>query len=209
MTVVRALLAGRRLEGLQAADLSEAMRGIDGAWRSCWGGHRHQLDVLHRGGPQKPGSSSSSAPRPRAPPRLRQKIGTDYSRPAPPPRPVELRLLLRPQAHVHGDRGGAGPAAARQGASEIVLGLCGSFLTAEGERELLDAARQKEYADAITEFASEGLRTIGIAYRDLEGPVARHGPEAVERDLTLVAIVGIKDPVRAEVPQRGTSRKTP
>lgn len=62
----------------------------------------------------------------------------------------------------------------------------------------------------------QALRTIGIAYRDidhlsnasrssnnagnLKGICEKMKEEELEKDLTLIAIVGIKDPVRKEVP---------
>eukprot|EP00741_Cyanophora_paradoxa_P000940 tig00000448_g908.t1 len=147
MTVVRALLAGRRLEGLQAADLSEAMRGIDGGLAKLLGeGIATNSTCFIEEDPQKPGqllfvgSKTEGALLVFA-----QKIGTDYKQTRA-RRPVQWNCAFssdrkRMSTAIEAERG---PRLHVKGASEIVLGLCGSFLTAEGERELLDAARQKE-----------------------------------------------------------------
>jgi P-type Ca2+ transporter type 2C len=53
----------------------------------------------------------------------------------------------------------------------------------------------------ITEMASRGLRTLALTYRDLPaGTDVASYEQSPDEDLTLVAIVGIKDPVRKEVP---------
>jgi P-type Ca2+ transporter type 2B len=49
-------------------------------------------------------------------------------------------------------------------------------------------------------MANHGLRTISIAYRDLgKEQQDWNNEENIIRDLTCIAIVGIEDPVRAEV----------
>ena len=62
-------------------------------------------------------------------------------------------------------------------------------------------------------MASDGLRTIGIAYKDLvpenasknqesiEGDINWEDEEAIQNGMTLLAIIGIQDPVRPEVPE--------
>lgn len=90
-----------------------------------------------------------------------------------------------------------------KGASEIVLKLCSHFITTEGVSEEISEEKRAELEDVIVKMASSGLRTMCIAYRDMaaDTDVAEwEEQEAVEKNLTLLAIVGIKDPLRKEVP---------
>ncbi|KAJ0419929.1 calcium-translocating P-type ATPase [Aspergillus carlsbadensis] len=81
-----------------------------------------------------------------------------------------------------------------KGASEIVLGFCSSQVNVTtGGTEPLDREATEE---AITAFARKSLRTIGIVYKDFETL-----PDLENlRDLTLLGVVGIQDPVRPGVP---------
>ena len=56
-------------------------------------------------------------------------------------------------------------------------------------------------------MASEGLRVIGIGYRALHAMPETITPETVERDLTLLGLIGIVDPPREEAKQ-SPSRKS-
>jgi len=87
-----------------------------------------------------------------------------------------------------------------KGASEIVVELCTSCMTADGVVAMTPELKQR-LLDDITQMASSGLRTICLGYRDfaerMEGE-AYENPN--EEGLTCIAIVGIKDPLRKEVP---------
>jgi Ca2+-transporting ATPase len=88
-----------------------------------------------------------------------------------------------------------------KGASEIVLGLCTRYLNADGTTATLNDNKKKEFSDTIEELAKTGLRTLGIAYRhvDRSNEHEWHERDVMETDLTLISIVGIKDPLRKEV----------
>jgi magnesium-transporting ATPase (P-type) len=89
-----------------------------------------------------------------------------------------------------------------KGASEMVLELCTKVAQKDGIVADLDAGEKTNILKAIDDFANSGLRTIAVAYKDLdESPVAPDGslPESVESGLTLICIVGIEDPLREEV----------
>lgn len=87
-----------------------------------------------------------------------------------------------------------------KGASEIVLGKCTTKLTDNGVVALSESDKDGMVEDVIEYFARQGLRTIGIAYKDVAGDVDWEDEDAIIGDLTLVGIVGIEDPVRPEVP---------
>ncbi|EKX34203.1 hypothetical protein GUITHDRAFT_119620 [Guillardia theta CCMP2712] len=89
-----------------------------------------------------------------------------------------------------------------KGASEIVLGLCTTFASGS-ETKSLDESTRSDIMNAIDDFASQGLRTLAVAYKEFpQTPVTADGslPDDVEQDLTLIAVLGIEDPLRDEVP---------
>ncbi|XP_044207103.1 plasma membrane calcium-transporting ATPase 1-like isoform X2 [Thunnus albacares] len=92
-----------------------------------------------------------------------------------------------------------------KGASEILLGKCNKILTASGEaRAFKPRDRDNLVKNVIEPMASEGLRTICLAYRDF--PTADGEPDwdnegHILTGLTCIAVVGIEDPVRPEVPE--------
>ena len=100
-----------------------------------------------------------------------------------------------------------------KGGGEVIMPRCTSVLTATGILPMNDEI--KEQADgAIGQFASQAMRTIAFAYRDLPddfvwdkveskgGLTQPDGSPAfsAECELTLVGVVGIEDPLRPEVP---------
>ncbi|XP_053154082.1 plasma membrane calcium-transporting ATPase 3 isoform X4 [Hemicordylus capensis] len=90
-----------------------------------------------------------------------------------------------------------------KGASEIVLKKCTNILNSNGElRSFRPRDRDEMVKKVIEPMACDGLRTICIAYRDF--PAGKE-PEwdnenDIVIDLTCIAVVGIEDPVRPEVP---------
>mmetsp|Transcript_46009 Transcript_46009/g.75054 ORF Transcript_46009/g.75054 Transcript_46009/m.75054 type:complete len:1069 (-) Transcript_46009:310-3516(-) len=90
-----------------------------------------------------------------------------------------------------------------KGASEIVLGLCTRVLESSGKVEALTDFRRSEVLEIIERFANDSLRTLCLAYRDFNEAVPSYDEEgtAIHRDLVLLGVFGIKDPVRKEVPE--------
>ncbi|XP_061591541.1 plasma membrane calcium-transporting ATPase 3b isoform X1 [Cololabis saira] len=90
-----------------------------------------------------------------------------------------------------------------KGASEILLKKCSYILDANGEsRTFRPRDRDEMVKQVIEPMACEGLRTICIAYRDLQAnPEPEWDNEAdIVTELTCITVVGIEDPVRPEVP---------
>uniref|UniRef100_A0A670YPY7 Calcium-transporting ATPase n=1 Tax=Pseudonaja textilis TaxID=8673 RepID=A0A670YPY7_PSETE len=93
-----------------------------------------------------------------------------------------------------------------KGASEILLQKCTKILNSAAEREPFSRKdRENVIKNVIAPMASEGLRTICIAFKDFPGGPDSEEPvwddeDNVIKDLTCIAIVGIEDPVRPEVP---------
>ncbi|KAG2502589.1 hypothetical protein JM16_009564 [Phytophthora kernoviae] len=91
-----------------------------------------------------------------------------------------------------------------KGATEVVLGLCKDMQRVDGSIVGLDDARKTQIGnDVIEKYASQAYRTLCLAYRDLDVPAEdtnNWSDDDLEKELTCVAIVGIEDPVRPEVP---------
>ena len=97
-----------------------------------------------------------------------------------------------------------------KGASEIILQECTHYLNQEGKKCAITDEMMSHLNEAINEYARNALRTITIAYKDLKKGEGGHDhsemdedgySHQVERhDFTLIAIIGIKDVIRKEVP---------
>ncbi|HSO07350.1 MAG TPA: cation-translocating P-type ATPase [Pelomicrobium sp.] len=81
-----------------------------------------------------------------------------------------------------------------KGAPEAVLPRCARVLTDDGVRPL-DADAELARAD---EMARRGLRVLAFAYREWRKAPPMAEPDAVEDELTLLGLVGLMDPPRAE-----------
>ncbi|KAF4341592.1 Ca2+-transporting ATPase [Fusarium beomiforme] len=102
-----------------------------------------------------------------------------------------------------------------KGASEIVLGECTTILgdpTQSPTTSALSDDGKEELRSIIFNYATNSLRTLGLAYRDFENwpPVLTLRPEDDNTDidltdlvhnLTWMGVVGIQDPVRKGVPE--------
>jgi len=99
-----------------------------------------------------------------------------------------------------------------KGASEIILGRCDKAKFANGEvKDMSDENKATIITDVIGAFANKAMRTIGLAFKDMDDLPGDDTDEAIlntdgspaflcETGLTLVAITGIEDPLRPEVP---------
>ncbi|KAI9089294.1 hypothetical protein K1719_029573 [Acacia pycnantha] len=93
---------------------------------------------------------------------------------------------------------GGGLRAHTKGASEIILAACDNVINSKGEVVPLDEESRNRLTVTINQFASEALRTLCIAYMDLEKGFSPEDPIPVS-GYTCIGIFGIKDPVRPGV----------
>ncbi|CAF4705876.1 unnamed protein product, partial [Rotaria sp. Silwood1] len=90
-----------------------------------------------------------------------------------------------------------------KGASEMVLTKCKSIINENNQlKELNDNEKNRLTQEVIENMANNGLRTICIAYKDLgKEQQDWENEDNIVNDLICIAIVGIEDPVRSEVPE--------
>ncbi|KAL0453136.1 UNVERIFIED_CONTAM: putative calcium-transporting ATPase 11, plasma membrane-type [Sesamum latifolium] len=84
-----------------------------------------------------------------------------------------------------------------KGASEIILKMCDRVINANGESVPLSEEQVSTVMDVINGFACEALRTLCLAFKDIDD--GSHGNSIPDCGYTLIAVVGIKDPVRPGV----------
>lgn len=95
-----------------------------------------------------------------------------------------------------------------KGASEVVLAKSQQYLDpVTGNESAISSDTREKFSDRISDYASQSLRTIGIAYRSLSakefGAIAKLPEEEAYSKLftqcTFVGLVGIMDPLRPGV----------
>jgi Ca2+-transporting ATPase len=98
-----------------------------------------------------------------------------------------------------------------KGASEIILRDCSRFIDADGSVRSLDQENRDKFTLHIKEFAQGSLRTLCIACKPLDSfdttkmneatsSIIPHILKESNHDMILLALFGIQDPVRPEVP---------
>ncbi|KAI9595668.1 hypothetical protein BDF19DRAFT_334905, partial [Syncephalis fuscata] len=91
-----------------------------------------------------------------------------------------------------------------KGASEIILGRCTHVLLPDNDKLVstaITAEIRAELLKMIEQFASQSLRTIGIAYRDFPkyDTTSPLDDQDLSEQLVLIGITGIEDPLREGV----------
>jgi Ca2+-transporting ATPase len=84
-----------------------------------------------------------------------------------------------------------------KGAPEIILGQCDTVLNSEGDITPMSEIQRQNILNKINSFASKALRTLCIAFKDLNE--ISDDQSIPEDGYTLIALFGIKDPVRPGV----------
>ncbi|KAL3852970.1 hypothetical protein ACJMK2_016573 [Sinanodonta woodiana] len=100
-----------------------------------------------------------------------------------------------------------------KGASEIIMKNCSYILDCRGNPVPFSIEKQEQIVNTVIEpMASNGLRTICLAYKDYVRGTHEinqvhfdvepdwDNEDLIVRELTCICIVGIEDPVRPEVP---------
>lgn len=96
-----------------------------------------------------------------------------------------------------------------KGASELICASCVNYLDENGQSQPFGDSQRQLVDQIIKKFAGKALRTIALAYRDLEPNL--HGQfheeprdkalkDVETQGLTLIGILGIYDVIRSEVP---------
>jgi Ca2+-transporting ATPase len=85
-----------------------------------------------------------------------------------------------------------------KGAPEIVLARCTRVFEDGRAQELTDSKR-REILRVNEQMASDALRVLGLAYREVPADMQNFTEDAVERDLVFVGLQGMIDPPRQEV----------
>ncbi|KAL9410698.1 hypothetical protein AB3S75_044468 [Citrus x aurantiifolia] len=89
-----------------------------------------------------------------------------------------------------------------KGAAEMILAMCSSYYDASGNIKDLDDGEKERFQQIIQGMAASSLRCIAFAHKQV--PEEEHQNEKdqkklIEDDLTLLGLVGIKDPCRSGV----------
>ena len=100
----------------------------------------------------------------------------------------------RYMAVLHHDEDGAARIHVK-GAPEAVLALCRDQRAADGGTEPLDPGHWHDMVDTL---AAEGQRVIAVAVRAVPGGHAALSPTDLDGTLTLIGLIGLIDPPRAE-----------
>lgn len=84
-----------------------------------------------------------------------------------------------------------------KGAPDVLLTRCTARMTLKGSIEPLDEQGRRAVLDANAMLAHEALRILAAAYKPL-GERAADRPDRIERDLILLGLFAMKDPLRPE-----------
>ncbi len=85
-----------------------------------------------------------------------------------------------------------------KGAADGLLALTAQVWGGKGPEPLTDAGRTR-IRTASEHLARDGMRVLGVACRQLDGPAASLSAEQLEGDLTFLGLIGLMDPPRSAV----------
>lgn len=91
-----------------------------------------------------------------------------------------------------------------KGAAEMVLAMCSSYYESTGEIKTMTTQKRSEFETLIQGMAASSLRCIAFAYNQNQNQetissneISTSSKNLKEEDLTLLGIVGMKDPCRS------------
>lgn len=93
-----------------------------------------------------------------------------------------------------------------KGASEVILEMCRKFVNSDGEVHRIKKEHRRQIKKLISEYANNAYRTLTLAYKEInsdESVFNSNGEpnlEFLDKDLILLGIFGIQDPIRNGVP---------
>jgi Ca2+-transporting ATPase len=93
---------------------------------------------------------------------------------------------------------GERPVAYVKGAPDVLLRHCTHRMTADGRVESLTEASRQTLLGANASFAHEALRVLAIARRPLTQQPDHYHASTLERDLIVLGLIAMKDPLRQE-----------
>ncbi len=94
--------------------------------------------------------------------------------------------------HIDGEK----HLAITKGAVEVVLGLCSAIAFEGSERSITEQDRTR-ILEVTEELAASGLRILAVAHKELEKEP--QSEDEIEKGLTFLGLVCLKDPLRPEV----------
>ncbi|RAL54591.1 hypothetical protein DM860_001719 [Cuscuta australis] len=89
-----------------------------------------------------------------------------------------------------------------KGAAEMILGMCTDFCDSEGNKKVINDQERDGFNQIIQGMAASSLRCIGLAHKQVLESDPKDGEmlekkKIPENGLTLLGLVGLKDPCRA------------
>ena len=85
-----------------------------------------------------------------------------------------------------------------KGAPDFNIGQCSHYIGQNGEKKPVDEQYKKLLNEKLSSFAEQTLRTLLLAYK--EGGNADMTMEEAGGNFIILGMVGIKDPIRPEIP---------
>ena len=85
-----------------------------------------------------------------------------------------------------------------KGAPELLLQKCSNVLSQDGPKPVEEIREQ--IGSSMKDFQRRGMRTLGLAFREIDGEPHEHEIEHLVENLTWIGFVAIADPIRPEVP---------
>ena len=89
-----------------------------------------------------------------------------------------------------------------KGAPDILINYCRFYLDKNNQVAIFNEKARHQLEETISKFASQSLRTLLICYQELPSNVVNTpDPEKLEKDLIIIGLAGIKDPLKESVPE--------